>query len=237
MYRFTIRVENGKTVGAAVSSEREGLEALHDLGVKASDIVQSNCVLWVEGPSDRVYLKRWLELVCPELCEGRHYSIMFYAGSLRAHISAEREKAPDELVKLLRINQHAVVVLDSDRKKASDALSETVQRIQQECKDSDSVCWITHGREIENYIPKEAVIASREELGAEAMQFSLQRYGRFENALKKALKDAGAKPLDYARDKVKYARYFARHCQLDDLGTELRKRLDEVVETIRVWNK
>jgi predicted ATP-dependent endonuclease of OLD family len=35
---------------------------LSDLGVKASDLLQANAVVWVEGPSDRVYFKRWVEL-------------------------------------------------------------------------------------------------------------------------------------------------------------------------------
>jgi hypothetical protein len=48
-----------------------------DLGYKASDLMQANCVIWVEGPSDRIYINRWIRNVDPSLRENIHYSIMF----------------------------------------------------------------------------------------------------------------------------------------------------------------
>ena len=30
-----------------------------DLGIKASDILQSNGIIWVEGPSDRIYINKF----------------------------------------------------------------------------------------------------------------------------------------------------------------------------------
>lgn len=33
-----------------------GADALDDLGVKASDLLQANGIIWVEGPSDRAYI-------------------------------------------------------------------------------------------------------------------------------------------------------------------------------------
>lgn len=35
---------------------------LDDLDIRASEILQANGVIWVEGPSDRIYLRRWLDL-------------------------------------------------------------------------------------------------------------------------------------------------------------------------------
>ena len=49
-----------------------------DLGYRPSDLVQANAVLWVEGPSDRIYIRHWLSLADDELVEGTHYSLMFY---------------------------------------------------------------------------------------------------------------------------------------------------------------
>jgi len=60
-----------------------------DLGYRASDILQSNCIIWVEGPSDRIYLNHWLHTYDSELEEGIHYSIMFYGGRLLNHLSAD----------------------------------------------------------------------------------------------------------------------------------------------------
>ena len=53
-----------------------------ELGYRASDIVQSNAVIWVEGPSDRLYLLNWIEQKAPTFIEGIHFSIMFYGGRL-----------------------------------------------------------------------------------------------------------------------------------------------------------
>lgn len=36
---------------------------LDDLGFKASDLLQSNCVIWVEGPSDRIYIKKMAQTI------------------------------------------------------------------------------------------------------------------------------------------------------------------------------
>ena len=36
----------------------DNYDVLDDLGAKASDIFQSNGIIWVEGPSDRIYIKK-----------------------------------------------------------------------------------------------------------------------------------------------------------------------------------
>ena len=64
-------------------SSHQGI--LDDLDYRASDLLQSNVVIWVEGPSDRTYLNRWIRLVTDgELREGLHYQCVFYGGSLLA---------------------------------------------------------------------------------------------------------------------------------------------------------
>ena len=87
-----------------------------DLGYRASDLLQANCIIWVEGPSDRIYLKYWLKAYDPDLVEGVHYTIMFYGGRLLRHLSADDEEI-DEFINLRRINQNLVIIIDSDRKK------------------------------------------------------------------------------------------------------------------------
>ena len=84
------RIEAGATKGRSVLSDEQGVSVLVDLGVKASDLLQANCVVWVEGPSDQIYLKHWLGLVEPELITGIHYSIMFYGGRLLSHVTLAR---------------------------------------------------------------------------------------------------------------------------------------------------
>jgi AAA15 family ATPase/GTPase len=100
---FYIRLHEKATVGGPILEDKHSLAALNDLGVKASDILQANCVLWVEGPSDRIYVNHWIQTVAPTLVEGLHYSVMFYGEKLLSHLSATRvekdhQKVPDELI-------------------------------------------------------------------------------------------------------------------------------------------
>jgi len=234
---FHLQLENGATVAHPVLRDEDSLRALRDLGVKASDILQSNCILWVEGPSDRVYLKRWLELKAPDLVEGRHYSIMFYGGSLRSHLYVGRNQHADDLIHVLRINQNAVVIMDSDKEGPNDELDETKKRIVQECKQSGILCWVTDGREIENYLPERVVVAACTERVGRQINISMERYAKFDDVLSQALKAAGGKSCNYSRNKVEYAWEFAKHFELDDMDDQLKERIEEIVNKIRAWNK
>lgn len=77
---------------------------LDDLDVRASDLLQSNGVIWVEGPSDRIYLNRWIDLWSEgKLSEGNHYQCVFYGGRLLSHLSSEDPALVNDAVSILRI--------------------------------------------------------------------------------------------------------------------------------------
>ncbi len=238
---FHLWLDGGKTAGRAVLNDENALTALRDLGVAPSDLLQTNCVIWVEGPSDRIYLNRWIELINSELVEGVHYSIMFYGGALRSHVSLTRrahealedEKVPRDFVELLRINQHAVVVMDSDRSKKGTPLNKTKLRIKDECKKSGAVCWVTDGREIENYLTGRTVeSAVRTRLGA-AINITVGEYSRFGDILVKSLQPF---KLSLPGNKVDLARLFIRHLEITDMPPKLLKQMKKVVRKIRDWN-
>lgn len=127
--------------------------AVFDLGNRASDLVQSNYVVWVEGPSDRLYLRHWIEKSAPELREGAHFSILFYGGALLKHLSATEDTAKD-FIELLRINRNLAIVIDSDRSSANEALNSTKVRIIEELQTIPAVSWVTDGYTVENYVPR-----------------------------------------------------------------------------------
>lgn len=138
-------------------SEKAKQTLLDDLGFKASDLLQSNCVIWVEGPSDRIYIKKWLELFGGnDLEEGLDYQFLYYGGTLLSHYTAnvEEKKNTDSLIEMLKINRHSYVVMDSDKKSSEDQLKDRVKRIQKEFPNAH---WVTAGKEIENYLPTEAL--------------------------------------------------------------------------------
>ena len=89
-----VRVSNDgyKSIVESVISDRDKQMLLDDLGVKASDILQSNCLIWVEGPSDRIYVKKWIDLFSNrKFEEGLHYQFILYGGSLLSHYSVDKK--------------------------------------------------------------------------------------------------------------------------------------------------
>jgi putative ATP-dependent endonuclease of OLD family len=129
---------------------------LDDLDVRASDLLQANGIVWVEGPSDRIYLRRWIELFSgATLIEGLHYQTVFYGGRLLAHLSAS-VKDDAEGIQLFRVNRNNLILIDSDKRAFNSQLNDTKKRIISEIKDGGGFAWVTKGREIENYIPVSA---------------------------------------------------------------------------------
>jgi hypothetical protein len=137
--------------------------ALHDLGYRPSDLLQTNSIIWVEGPSDRIYLQKWISIAEPSLKEGIDYSIMFYGGRLLAHLSASEETI-DEFIELLRLNRFSSIVIDSDKRTEQSQINETKQRLVREIEGNKGVAWVTSGREIENEIQRNIFEAACAEL-------------------------------------------------------------------------
>ncbi|MFE2019904.1 AAA family ATPase [Streptomyces sp. NPDC059499] len=141
------------TLDPAVSpAELSGVCA--DLGYRPSDLLQTNAVIWVEGPSDRIYLNHWIRQARPGLIEGLHYSLMFYGGGLLNNLSAADEEVRD-FIELRRLNRYMSIVIDSDKRSYQAKLNETKRRVQAEFdKDAeDGFVWVTDGYTIENYVP------------------------------------------------------------------------------------
>lgn len=228
--------EAGVTQSQEVQTTEHSLEALRDLGVRASDILQANSVIWVEGPSDRIYLNRWLELLYPgEFREGIDYAIMFYGGRLLAHVALDRDDAEaDDLVHLLRINQHSAILIDSDRRKGADEINATKRRVRTECSKSGSLCWVTDGREIENYLPPEAVAAAYEPLVGKRVELKIPRYGSLEDALKRAVGKRNWKSSwSYDHAKPQRAREIIPHITKENLSAEVATWVKKVAKMIR----
>lgn len=74
---------NNESVISSVNNDIDNYAILDDLDVRASDLLQSNGIIWVEGPSDRVYIKHWLHQFCQcSFKEGSDYQFLYYGGRL-----------------------------------------------------------------------------------------------------------------------------------------------------------
>lgn len=149
---YHVKLIDGYSEVVSALNEQDKFNACSDLGYKASDLLQANFIVWVEGPSDRIYINHWIKQIDSDLVEGLHYSIMFYGGRLLSHLSAD-EDTLNEFISLQRLNQNMAILIDSDKKKKGDRLNATKLRIKKEFEQRGQFVWITEGREIENYLP------------------------------------------------------------------------------------
>lgn len=154
--------EDGNTRLAAAIQPQEVADISAELGFRASDIVQSNAVVWVEGPSDRVYLREWMKRMASDLVEGIHFSIMFYGGALLRHLSPT-DPSVEEFIALPRINRNFSVVIDSDRTSPQKKINNTKHRVLDEMEGVvGGTVWITKGYTIENYVPADLLATAIE---------------------------------------------------------------------------
>jgi predicted ATP-dependent endonuclease of OLD family len=160
---YHVQMENKSSIATFCDTGSLRFQICHDLGYKASDLLQANSIIWVEGPSDRVYLAAWLAEIAPDLIEGLDFSIMFYGGKLLSHLSAEDELVAD-FINLNRLNRSFAIVIDSDKGNEGDEINATKTRIASELEKIEGVTWITQGREIENYLDDEIYVKAMEEI-------------------------------------------------------------------------
>lgn len=229
---FKLTSIGGKTIGGPILNHSESLQVINDLGLHPSDLLQTNCIVWVEGFSDRTYIKRWIDLFAPDLLEGRDYSFMYYSELPKLHIDREEDNT-DGLVDILRINQNAVLIMDSDRSNSANDISEQKRKIKQNCEQSGVPVWVTHGREIENYIPAAVIKLACKDLRNVEIEPKMDKFGEFERIVDSALKKAGASPLDYGKHKKEYAKKFAAYFLIENIDSELREKLDMLCTFIR----
>jgi predicted ATPase len=226
---FSVSNQNGKTIIRLADQSVDRHEICQTLGYRASDLLQSNSIVWVEGPSDRIYLNHWISQLAPELSEGIDYSIMFYGGRLLSHLTAN-DPDVNEFISLRKLNRNIAIVIDSDKKSAQSPINDTKKRICEEFGEEFS--WVTAGREIENYIQIDAVIDALSELYGEKFD-RLTADGKYDHVLH--FKQAKSSDIFTQADKIKIAKKICEK-ETDFSKLDLRKRVDRIVEFIRSAN-
>ncbi|RYG25041.1 hypothetical protein EON82_08540 [bacterium] len=212
---------------------------MDELGVQASSLLQANGVIWVEGPSDRIYIKRWIELLAPDLEEHRHYSFFWYGGKNISHFSVEdpmSDQTASDLIKALHVNRNSYVVCDRDRPNSTAPLKSAVDRVRSECVQSHAGFWLADGIEIENYLSDQVIREVLEASGRMGVQFKNKPFTQFHSSLDSACVNAGASALKYSAKKVEWARKFAEIYAKDDIRGTLKVQVESLITAIRRWN-
>jgi predicted ATPase len=216
-----VQLLNGETVVSAVNIPSERYAAVSELGYRPSDLVQTNFIIWVEGPFDKIYIKSWLRQLDPTLLEGIDYSVVFYGGKVLSHFAIGNE-TEREFVDVLTINRRCAIMIDSDRSAEDKPINATKTRVIGEAERAGAVAIITEGREIENYVSPEIYKRIMTEFGIER-----PKYGMFAD-----LMTVGTGESKKKIDKIKFAH---RAVELEPLPASeaLRKKLKEIVDHIR----
>lgn len=227
--------KNGISRAESINKYIDKNNILNDMGNLASDILQSNGIIWVEGPSDRMYINKWIEIISEgKLKEHIHYQIMFYGGRLLSHLSlADRDDVNcenDDLINLMLMNRNSIIVIDSDKRNPDKEINATKKRLKEECEKYDSICWITEGKEIENYVPKSVIDDV----------FSLEsntEFGKYMTIIDYINSISSGNGTKFENNKVKYANDFLNLINKDNMGIyDLINRVTEIVEKIKEWN-
>ncbi len=205
-------------------------DILNDLGIKASDILQSNGVIWVEGPSDRIYMNKWIELWSDgKFKEGKDYQCVFYGGRLLNNLTFDEE---EDLINLLKVNRNSIILIDSDKENGPASLNDTKKRICEEASKNKIMCWITKGREIENYVSKNTIDSKLEIAGPNVL---FNQYDNIEDYLDKLENGLGKK---FLKDKIGYAKIFTTDVKKEDYehNLDLDEQMKNVISAITKWN-
>jgi len=223
-----------------VDAHFDRLAVLGELGARPSDLLQANGVIWVEGPSDAIYLNRWIELMSDgELREGRHYTCAFYGGALlaRAQFSSP-EEAEDDLINLLTLNPNIFVVCDGDRRSPGAHLKKRVIRIRDEvAKVPSGEVWITRPKEIESYLPGKLIAQALNIKGV------VRDVGEHEQFFPSSKKDGSSYVESvfalHLVDKMELAVKSSTLCVREDMIGQFdwESQINRVISAVRKWNK
>ncbi|MBU2895463.1 AAA family ATPase [Vibrio hepatarius] len=137
-------------------------QVLEDLDVRASSVLLANCSIWLEGVTDKLYLRSFMNKYLRELddtekvdkltsyLENLHYTFVEYQGSNITHWSFVEDTSQDQKSIATTLSQKIFLVADGDiswkgdrQKDLTEALGNSFQQLEY--------------KEIENYIPIEVI--------------------------------------------------------------------------------
>lgn len=156
VFSFSKRLEEGQgrerhavsTIRTRSSGE---LQVLAELGVRNSSVMLTNCTIWVEGITDRMYLRHYLKLFqeskasfARQFREDLHYSFVEYGGANLVHWSFLDSEGP----RVDRLCGELMLICDRDSS-AEGAKHKRFERLAQVLKDRFVPLQV---REIENLL-------------------------------------------------------------------------------------
>ncbi len=221
------------TTAKPIVALSESRRILDDLGYHPSDLLQTNCLIWVEGPSDRIYLTRWLSLVAPELVEDKDFSFIYSAQQPKLEI--EKSGGSKLTTNVLAINRNSILIFDRD-----DGKDQIRKVLIQQVNQQGGLGLFTHGKTIEHYIPW--VVLERffqkqyKKKKVSEYPFTLNNRENFGPQLDVFLVKNGHKKLEYDRQKYGLSKAITCFFEKSDITGDLNIFVTEIAEKIKGYN-
>ena len=150
IYKF-VNCNEEKSYFKVISSNSGDVDILNQLGVNSSSVFLSNCTIWVEGLSDKIYLSKYIKLYLQKLNnekfkEDTHYSFVEYAGNCIEHWNFD-EIDDEYKIKTAALTKNIFIILDNDGNKKMDRKNKLKEIL-------GNQVYILKSREIENLLTK-----------------------------------------------------------------------------------
>ncbi|MFY7762034.1 ATP-dependent nuclease [Aquidulcibacter sp.] len=159
--------EGAATVCRPIQHFKDACNALTDLGARASDLLQANFVIWVEGPTEQILIPYLISKYAQDLVFGTDYIVVLYGGNLLLHFSGDMPELAnsdesmstdigDHRIEVARLNRNFAFVMDSDGEVEGKPPKRAKEAIRQAQNDGlEFPIWTTYCREIEGIYPIE----------------------------------------------------------------------------------
>lgn len=161
IYSFN-KLQTESEVGSVYKIENpsnDNTNILDLIGVRNSSVFLSNCTIWVEGITDRLYIKKYLEIyqnhIHPideknKFREDYNFSFIEYGGSNMTHWAFDNETALEK-IKANRISTKIFFIADKDSTETNPT-SKKAMRLKRLKNVLGDNLQIINGREIENVL-------------------------------------------------------------------------------------
>jgi predicted ATP-dependent endonuclease of OLD family len=258
VYTFQKESSEKESKFVITNVENDDSEVLSLIGVKNSSVFLSNCTIWVEGITDRIYLRKYLELIqqseIKKFKEDTHYSFVEYGGNNITHWSfLDSDDADHENINVERLCSKLMLITDNDgagqdaNGKPQKKKEKKFARFQQLKEKLGERYFLLSVREIENLLTKETIqkVVAENEKNEEldfskfdGVKFKQQPLGKYINEKVGGLKRDYASDSGSIKGKVNFAKIaVAKLKSANDLSEEAKALAKKVYDFVKMQNQ
>lgn len=224
---------------------------LNALGIRNSSVFLSNCSIWIEGITDRLYLKHFLSLYFKKyenislFRENIDYTFIEYGGGNIVHFNFENENSEDK-INAKYINNRIFLIADNDNTKPGSKKAQRKENLKQTLGDNFYELSVT---EIENLLSQETIkqilieqnpkhVQIIEEKFLREKMYKNRKLGRYLDDL---FKDSGVKKYSAESGTIKNKLEFCQTAielitDYDMLTDEAKDLVEKVVDFMKANN-